>query len=354
MRYFRLVIALFCSISLFSSCSTDFDVNAPWKDITVVYGLLNQNDSVHYLKITKAFLGEGDALMFSKIPDSSNYPDKLDVTIEVWDMKKDNNGNIYDSIYIKTIPFDTTTIADKEKGDSIFYYPYQLIYKSEVSKLNPDFTYKLFIKNKQTGKEITGSTELVRKMTDISNPKPAPARASFKPGFKNSVVWTTVEGGKRYQFVARFHYLEISKTDTSDKTEKFVDWIIFNDLILGNTIGGEELTRTYPCDAFYTVIGNGIRQNIPSSELYNYTRVAYSMEYIFSVAADDLNTYMEVTEPSYTIVQEKPPFTNIINGIGLFSSRYNNTKDHPIIQTTFSVETQQELKVNPNTYDLGF
>ena len=78
------------------------------------------------------------------------------------------------------------------------------------------------------------------------------------------------------------------------------------------------------------------------------------MEYIFTIAADELNTYMEVTEPSFTIVQEKPPYTNIVNGIGIFSARHDNTGDYPIIQTAFSQQTLDELKVNPNTYLLGF
>jgi hypothetical protein len=356
MRYFKLFFGLLLSSPLFYSCDSTLNVNAPWKDITVVYGLLNQNDSIHYLKITKAFLGEGNALIFSKIPDSSNYPGRLDVRIEEWKMSYDNNGNVYDSQFIKAIPFDTATITNKEKGDSIFYYPDQLIYKSGItSKLNPDNTYKLYIKDNLTGKEITAETVLIQKLTEITKPLPAPARASFNPGTKNQIIWVTVKGGKRYQFVARFHYLEVSKTDTSDKKSKFVDWVIFNDYKTNNTKGGEDVTQVYSSDAFYTVIGNGIHKNIKDENLSdNYTRAAYKMEYIFTIAADDMNTYMEVTEPSSTIVQEKPPFTNIVNGIGLFSARYDNTIDYPIIQNAFSTQTLQELKVNPSTFDLGF
>jgi hypothetical protein len=105
---------------------------------------------------------------------------------------------------------------------------------------------------------------------------------------------------------------------------------------------------SYSSDVFYTILGS----HIPVDPGVN--RVASKMEYIFTVAADDLNTYMEVTEPSFTIVQEKPPFTNVTNGIGIFSSRHDNIKDYPIIQTSFSQQTLDQLKVNPNTYLLGF
>jgi hypothetical protein len=59
---------------------------------------------------------------------------------------------------------------------------------------------------------------------------------------------------------------------------------------------------------------------------------------------------MEVTEPSLSLVQEKPAFTNIVNGIGLFSSRYMKSSD----SLDISQLTKDELKVNPHTRDLGF
>jgi hypothetical protein len=344
MQYIKGVIYIILVFLGLSSCDSKLDVNAEWKDITVVYGLLDQSDSVHYLKITKAFLGPGNALSFAKIPDSSNYQGKLEVRIEGWEISSQ-----YDSNLMQTIHFDTITISNKEEGDSIFYYPHQLVYKSIGSeKLNSNYIYKLFIREPQTGKEINAETSLVMKMPDIAKPDPAPARATFIPGTKNQVEWTSAKGGKRYQLIARFYYLETPKADPSQQVIKSVDWVIFNDLKTENTLGGSLMKYSYSAEVFYTVLGN----NIPVDPSVN--RAANKMEYIFTVAADDLNTYMEVTEPSFTIVQEKPPFTNIINGIGIFSSRHDNTKDYPIIQTSFSQQTLDELKVNPNTYLLGF
>ena len=68
----RLVFFVFI-ISLFAACSTDFNINADWQEITVVYGLLNQKETTHYIKINKAFLGEGNALTMAQIEDSSSY-----------------------------------------------------------------------------------------------------------------------------------------------------------------------------------------------------------------------------------------------------------------------------------------
>ena len=55
--------------SFFSFIETDFDINADWKDITVVYGALNQNDSVHTSE-SEAFLSKGNVMQMALEPDS--------------------------------------------------------------------------------------------------------------------------------------------------------------------------------------------------------------------------------------------------------------------------------------------
>ena len=57
-----------------AACSEDFTVSAPYKDITVVYGILNAADSAHYIRIQKGFMDENkSAIQISKEPDSSYY-----------------------------------------------------------------------------------------------------------------------------------------------------------------------------------------------------------------------------------------------------------------------------------------
>jgi len=50
------IILLLFSV-FFLSCETDFDVNAEWQDVTVVFGLLDPNNEDQLIKINKAFLG---------------------------------------------------------------------------------------------------------------------------------------------------------------------------------------------------------------------------------------------------------------------------------------------------------
>ena len=334
MRYLKFLFTIFVILTLFSSCKKDFNVNADWKDITIVYGLLSQVDSIHYLKITKAFLGPGNALEFAKIGDSSNYrPGELTVRID----ELDPTGHTF----IRSIPFDTITIHTKEPGDSVFYFPDQLVYKS-TAPLHEANVYKLIIHNNRTGVDITAKTVLVSNFS-ITTPD-SYTRPVFLPGETSKVEWTSAKEGRRYQLVIRFHYSEKYPTDTV-WTKKSVDWLVFSNELSRTTKGGESMLKTIMGDAFYSFLGANIK---PVDPLIR--RVTGRVDYIFSVASDDLNTYMEVTEPSTSIVQYRPPFTNVTNGIGLFSSRFVNSLD----SLRLGDNMVDQIRTNPKTSDLGF
>ena len=74
-------LSLLTLVMLLNACSTDVDLYADYKNITVVYGLLDSDKDTNYVKINKAFLGPGNALEIAMIEDSCNYPYKLDAKI---------------------------------------------------------------------------------------------------------------------------------------------------------------------------------------------------------------------------------------------------------------------------------
>jgi hypothetical protein len=330
MRYVRIILAALVFIPVLYSCNKNLNVDADWRDITVVYGLLSQNDDTTYLKITKAFLGEGDAMQFSKIPDSSTYPDKLDVKVEAW------SGNTLVNTYV----FDTITIHTKEAGDSIFYFPTQLVYFCKTGNLDENNTYRLKITHKKTGVVDSAVTTLVHSF-NVINPDPFSPVAEYIKGKKFNVKFEQAYAGKRYQLMIRFHYLEF-KSGVS--TEKTVDWLVFNSLQVTDPyqLNPEPIERSISGDFFYNVLISGIKIDHTVT-----SRLARGVDYIFSVASEDLNTYMEVTEPSLSIVQERPSFSNIYNGIGLFSSRFINELDSVRLgPTTLSAIQEDTALIN--------
>lgn len=329
MRFLKILVLLLIPGFILHSCKKELNLNAEWKDVTIVYGVMNQLDSVHYIKVTKAFLGHGNALQYAQISDSSNYPMKLNVTLEAW------SGSTLIGSYL----FDTTTIAEKDSGT--FYFPNQLLYIND-SVLNPEYDYKLVIVNPETQNLITAQTSLVQ---PFYVEKPFAFQAiSYDPGKNSKLEWTSAAGGKRYQVIVRFFYQETSVVDPSHTEEKYLDWLILPSKLSKLDVGGEMMEAFYSNDAFYATLASKLDVNP------DVVRVARRLQYFFIVAANELNTYIEVTQPSNSIVQEKPSYSNIENGIGLFSSRFLQVID----SIQLSQRTKDEIANNPLTSDLGF
>jgi hypothetical protein len=306
-----LLLAAILGIFL-ASCKKDLDINDQWKEIVVVYGLLNSNDTIHYVKITKAFLGPGNALEYAKIEDSSNFLHKINVRMDEYDAQ--NN-------YVRTYLFDTTTITNKDSG--VFYYPDQLMYYT-VGNLSSTSTYKIIIEDTTTNLLVYSETPLVGQFS-ISSPSSVPsARANFEIDKYSKVVWKPAPNGASYQLLIRFWYWELNVANPLIKEKKYVDWLLFN-----NQPESSFEVTTSGLD--YIFLGNGFYKNIKAKVPYDPSveRVADSVDYIITVASEQLYNYMEVTNPSNTIVQEKPVYTNIVNGIGLFSSKTDNTVFDP-------------------------
>ena len=328
MQTVRFIILLTLSFLVLSSCKKEIELNAEWKEITIIYGVLNQLDSAHYIKVTKAFLGPGNAMQYAREQDSSNFSNRMDVTLEAWD------GATLVAIY----RFDTTTIYNKDSG--LFYYPNQLVYSND-SILNASYTYKLNVRNPENGNVCRSETKLVHDF-DIGKPLYL-QKINFKSGVRNPIEWISAEGGKRYQIIIRFHYLESELNNLNQVEAKYIDWVVFSNEQSKTDEGGEEINKSYDGGGFYQFLNASLTIDP------NLSRVARGVDYLFVVAGNDLNTYIEVTQPSNSIIQEKPSFSNIENGIGLFSARFLKLDSHQL-----TTETIQELKVNPLTKDLGF
>ena len=309
-----LLLSLIVSLVLiFPACETDVDVNAEWEEITIVYGLLSQNDQEHYFRINKAYLG-GNALEVAQIADSSSYNGALEVNLQGLNMMNE---------VVQTIPFDTTTISNKDSG--IFYNPYMLVYKG-TGALNPNYTYKLNVKNTVSGKEVTATTNLIEDF-NISQP-PSGGKATFRREFTTLFSWGNAEYAKRYEPMIRFHYFELP-AGSSDTIAKSIDWVLptqFADDISG--VGNQEIDVSN--NGFYDFIQNNVK---PAD--YNGQRLCGTVDFIVTAGGEEYDTYLRVNGPSYSLVQDRPEYTNVENGFGLLSSRLTVSKNrrlHPLAE----------------------
>ena len=83
-RHVYLILLLLGASAIgLSSCSTDFELEAEWKDIPIVYGFLSTQDTAHYLRVEKAFLEPGgNALQIAQVADSLYYDPAVTIFLE--------------------------------------------------------------------------------------------------------------------------------------------------------------------------------------------------------------------------------------------------------------------------------
>lgn len=294
-----LVFSLMLAIFISPSCETDFDINDEWSDITIVYALLDPGEATTYLRINKAYLG-GNVMEIAQIADSSSYHGQIDVKIDVYNPTE----------LVQSIPFDTVTIGDKVPG--VFYNPYQLVYKSDfnLGQFPDGYVFKLNIKNKISGKEVTAQTELVGNFI-IQKPQSG-SKAGFTSTNPKEFSWKSGKNGRRYEPMITFHYFEVP-AQTYDTIEKVISYGL--SIMTSQYLNGGEDLKTYYGSEFFTIVENNL------DPTFEGTRLAGNVDFIVSAGADDFSTYMDVNGPSGSVVQDRPEFTNVVNGLGLFSSR---------------------------------
>lgn len=315
-----MVVLLLAGILIFNRCSNDVDLYADYKEITIVYGVLDYSDDTAWIKITKAFTGPGNALEMAKNPDSSNFPYKLDVKIQ-------GRRNGQDLI---PVVFDTLTIHDKRAGDSIFYYPNQLMYYAKA-ELDEEAEYKLEIINRE--ELINSETKLVNSFS-VTSPK---NRINFTTD--GAIEWNSARNGKRYEVYYVFNYSELLP-GSSDTTYHKVLYSLGTET--SKTIdGGEGMEQGYSGDLFYSRLDNEL------SKTENIKRWTGDVELIVSGGSLVMHNYLEINSATSSILQEVPVYSNIQNGTGIFASRHTSNR--------FVQLSNRSLEMLVNDYpDLGF
>jgi hypothetical protein len=302
----KYVLALVTAISLFSfsQCSTEVDLYAEFKEITVVYGLIDYSDDTIWLKITKAFTGPGNALEMAQNPDSSNFPSKLDVRLE-----GNRNG-----VQLDPITFDTLTINDKKAGDTVFYYPYQLMYYA-VAELDEDASYELKI---LTGNNEVGSSTAMVKNFAITKPRNIMSFVSQGEPADGTIEWNSAPNGKRHEAVYVFNYKEL-RPGEEDTLYMDISWYLGSQESI-ETDGGEDMLERYSGDQFY----GRLNEELP--DIPNVQRWAGPIDIYISAGTQELQNYISINNAQGSLLTEIPVYTNIDNGTGIFASRHTATR----------------------------
>ena len=221
------------AVFMLAGCEKDFQVTAPYKDVTLVYGVIDPLDTAHYIRIQKAFLDENkSAIEMSKIPDS-NYFDSLSVKLQEY-----NNTTLKSETALMKVDMNLEGYRkDPPANSQGFFTSPNYGYKFK-KVLDPFLKYRVIINNPNTGKNDT--SEFFRVInTDSSrgqNKFYITAFANIKyeidfaktalPGHMYSLIGTKPLNGSKFEAKLRFHYVDknvMDGTETPKSADMYID-----------------------------------------------------------------------------------------------------------------------------------
>lgn len=294
-------------VALFFSCSTDIDLYADYKQVPIIYGLLDATSDTNFVKITRAFYVEGDSYQLAVNPDSSNYPGKLDARIIEY-----CNGDS-----VREIVLDTITIHNKEQG--IFYAPDQKLYYTTEplnwNGVNDRYSYQLKVvlpeRTLTTKTEMVGNNNFDIQSLAVNFSKEyfgmVPRRFLFYPAFNATF----------YDVSMKFTFLE-QRTPDDDSVPRSMSWKVGT--FMGNYMDGESYTFFYRPESFYEKLEEFIGGDTNVVGLKRYID-DYPVEVTIAAGGEKLRQYIYENDPSNGFVGGDNEFTLIDDGYGVFSSR---------------------------------
>ena len=318
-------------VVLFFSCSTDIDLYAEYKEVPIVYGLLDANADTNFVKITRAFYVQGDAYQSALNPDSSNYAGKLDVRLVEY-----CNGDS-----VREIILDTITLHGKQQGT--FYSPNQkLYYTTEPLGWN------------EKGKIYSYLLRIVLPNGIISTKAFMVGSASFGTqslavnfsqqyfGIPRKFLFYPADNATFYDVSMSFTFLE-QRTPDGDSVSRSFSWKIGtfgNDFFYLNS-DGDYYVFPYLPEIFYAQLREFLGADTAVVGMKRYIG-DYPVEVTIAAGGEKLRQYVYNNSDSNGFTPGDNEFSLIDGGYGVFSSRMTVRQ-----KVRLGGETVPELVMNP-------
>ena len=323
--------------ALMLGCSNNFDTSAEWKEIAVIYGLLDQNDASQYIIVQRAYLSQdGNNLIGLTEPDSIFFTDHLEVTLT----QSQNNQEI------------ETTSLQMVNGNNIGFVRDEGVFPQDPNWLYQynkpiDFLsdYKLTVRNTTSGNEYTANTKIIQDFEIID--QLGTSGINFIDNLPNTIRWFNADNAAVYQFKISIHY---SERDTSLSfpvvEDKKVDRI-FSRQIQPSSQGGIQ-SFSFDDEKLYSILSSSVEVNPKMERCFKF------MDIVVSAGSIDLFRMIQAqqAQSGITEVQIQPNYSNIEGdeALGIFASRTQAVID----SIPISPGSIQAIQMRPSTAPLNF
>lgn len=291
---------------LIGSCENEIDINAPYKEVPYVYGLLEAQTDVQYIRIEKAYQNSVN----QTVQQGAQYADSLYFDTLIVTVRNLNNANEPVHYFYKTYEFA------KDKG--FFTSAKHHVYKSTNFKPDPYGRYELKIFNPKSGQTYISTTGIVEPMT-VDTTRFIFMKPYLSVSYPVMKISTIGNGTAIHDAFLRFYYTERNiASGTTDTT--FIDFYLEKNVTVDYQFYKGRQIFISPL-AFYSFLKTNIR-NKPGVE-----RRFLKMERHSVGGSAFLKDVIELSQDNGGFIDKKRDYSNLTNGAqGIFSSRAQSVR----------------------------
>ncbi len=323
-------IAFLCVLS----CSEDFQLTEPYKDIPVVYGIIKRSDTAQYIRLEKAFVDENlPSTQIAQIVDSLYYKNATVKLVQTATNKE-----------YTLVKVDASLEGYSREAGPFARVP-NYMYKIKTSQMNLKGGEELkLIIDRGDGSAIVSSKIIL--VSDLSFVFPEDLTKQLFFAYKSSYnfQWKNKNNTSVFDLKALVYLDELDLI--SQKTTSKIIEIPFAKSAPGKVDRQENISST----------------KVDGSTLYNFLhdklkvepqveRYINKIDFVLTGGGPEIQGYLSILNANtgITASQEIPRFTNLSEGLGIFSSTVS-------IKKTITLEppTIDSLQVNPLTRELNF
>ncbi len=309
MRILKISFYIIGLLIFSNACSNELDLTAEWKDIPIVYGVLQANDPVHYVRVEKAFLDpETGPLVLAKEVDSLYYQN---ATVEILNL---DSGQKFSLEKVDAV------LEGLPREEGIFATDPNYIYKIDASQmpLSGGENLQLQINRGENKELITAETVIIPPLT-ITRPV-IPTIRGWTNSVKQRISWKpNSDDTQIFDVEVIFKYDEKVNTPGSSTVSKKISWFpIKNRKISDEEKGSAQLNNEISGASFYQFIGETINNDVPA------IRASKGIDIVVHGGGREIERFFTITlaNSGITSSQDVPVFTNISGGgQGIFSAK---------------------------------
>lgn len=325
----KLTILIFC----LWACDTDFKIEAPEKEIPVIYGIFNINEPKQYIRIERAFLSNGkDIFTQAKDPKILYY--------------QEGQAKLFLAGFGKTILGKKINGEDVgiKRSEGIFLQTPNFLYEFSTPdwKMLPPSKVIFQFETPSLSNNVSSEIALIKELTLREGVPASPLNLGYDRVV--TIGWTNSIEAKLFEIVFRIHYQEKSIKTNGVFMDKYIDWSLKKSIELGT----DPLKGSYSFKGveFYKFLGSSLE--ISS----NIQRNLKAIDIYLTGGGIEFKEILSLNEANFGLTGSNsiPRFNNIENGIGFLSSKMN------AIRTDISVSasTLDSLRFGIYTQKLQF